>query len=356
MTNQPGTNQELHVIFGTGPVGLAVMDELLSRGKQVRLVNRSGRAAVPVGVQVVAGDATDATFTRQVCTAATVVYQCSNPPYTEWAERFPPLQAGVLAGATTAGAKLVSMENVYMYGSTGGKPLVESLPYAAQTRKGKVRAAMAEALLAAHQQGSVRVAIGRAGDFFGPRVRVSAMAERVFPAALAGKTVQLIGNPDLPHTFFVLAIAMPWLFGPLADAIFYSGLPTLLAIVLALPFEILVASPLLAALIVTAITGGKAGVKSLLRKFTQWRVGWGWYAVALLLPPAIALIAAYLNVLWGAPLPTLAIFGSASSLLFTFALRLINPWDGPLMEELGWRGFALTAIKVSQSVNGRCVL
>ena len=186
------------MIFGTGPVGLAVMDELLCRGKAVRLVNRSGRAAVPAGVEVVAGDAT---FTRQVCKGATVVYQCSNPPYTEWAERFPPLQAGGLAGATAAGAKLVAMENVYMYGATGGRPLVESLPYAAQTRKGKVRAAMAEALLQAHQQGDVRVVIGRAGDFFGPRVSVSAMGERVFPVALAGKRVQVLGNPDLPHTY-----------------------------------------------------------------------------------------------------------------------------------------------------------
>jgi nucleoside-diphosphate-sugar epimerase len=201
MTNQSTTNQELHVIFGTGPVGLAVMDELLRRGKVVRLVNRSGRATAPAGVQVVAGDATDVTFTRQVCTGAAVVYQCSNPPYTEWAERFPPLQAGILAGAAATGAKLVSMENVYMYGATGGKPVVESLPYAAQTRKGKVRAAMAEALLTAHQQGKVRVVIGRAADFFGPRVRVSAMGERVFPAALAGKAVQVLGNPDLPHSY-----------------------------------------------------------------------------------------------------------------------------------------------------------
>lgn len=201
MANQSGTNQEVHVIFGTGPVGLAVMDELLKRGKQVRLVNRSGRAAAPAGVQIVAGDAADSAFTRQVCADASVVYQCLNPPYTEWVERFPPLQAGVLAGASASGAKLVSMENVYMYGSTGGKPLVESLPYAAETRKGKVRAAMAEALLNAHQQGKVRAVIARAADFFGPRVKVSAMGERVFPAALAGKAVQVLGNPDLPHTY-----------------------------------------------------------------------------------------------------------------------------------------------------------
>ena len=149
--------------------------------------------------------------------------------------------------------------------------------------------------------------------------------------------------------FFILALGLPWLCAPLADAIFYSGLPTLLAIALALPFEVLVASPLLAALIVTAITTGKTGVKSLLHKFTQWRIGWGWYAVALLFPPALSLVAAYLNMLWGAPLPTLTIFGSGSSLLLAFALRLINPWDGPLMEELGWRGFALPHLQARYS-------
>ena len=41
MTNESNTNNELHVIFGTGPVGLAVMDELVTRGKRVRVVNRS---------------------------------------------------------------------------------------------------------------------------------------------------------------------------------------------------------------------------------------------------------------------------------------------------------------------------
>jgi hypothetical protein len=30
------TDNELHVVFGTGPVGLAVMDELVSKGKRGR--------------------------------------------------------------------------------------------------------------------------------------------------------------------------------------------------------------------------------------------------------------------------------------------------------------------------------
>ncbi len=194
---------DLHVIFGSGPVGLALMNELVSHGKAVRIVNRSGtlRQAAPSGVEVSRGDAIDPASTRALCQGAVVVYNCTNPPYTEWLAKFPPLQAGVLAGAVSAKAKLVVMENVYMYGPTGGRPITEDLPYAATTRKGKLRARMAEELLAVHAAGTLRIAIGRASDFFGPQAIQSSAGERMFAPALAGKTVQVLGNPDLPHTY-----------------------------------------------------------------------------------------------------------------------------------------------------------
>src|ERR687893_2140709 len=193
-----GDNGELHVVFGTGPVGLAVMDELLKKGKRVRMVNRGGRASVPEGVEVAGGDATDESFAREASEGASVVYFALNPPYTRWAELFPPLQAGVIAGAAAAGAKLVAVENLYMYGLTGGRPLSEDLPHAPNTRKGAVRAAMSEDLMGAHKSGKVRVAVGRASDFFGPRVLVSAAGEQVFGRAVEGKGAQLAGDPDKP--------------------------------------------------------------------------------------------------------------------------------------------------------------
>lgn len=137
--------------------------------------------------------------------------------------------------------------------------------------------------------------------------------------------------------FFLLALILPWIGDPLSDWI-YNG--TILSIVFALPVACLVASPLIAALVVTGVTEGKAGVKRLLGQFTRWRVGLRWYAVALLLPPAIYLGAIYVNGLLGAPVPGVAQLGTWSTLLMTFALRLVNPFDGPVMEELGWRGFA----------------
>src|SRR5215212_2872304 len=186
-------NGELHLIFGTGPVGLAVMDELVGKGKRVRMVNRSGGARVPEGVEVVGGDAADPTFTREASAGASVVYFALNPPYDKWPELFPPLQAGVLEGAASAGARLIAIENLYMYGLTGGRSLTEDLPYAPNTRKGTIRAMMSKELMEAHTSGRVQVAIGRASDFFGPRVIASAAGEQVFGRAVEGKSAQVAG-------------------------------------------------------------------------------------------------------------------------------------------------------------------
>ena len=191
---------KLHVVLGTGPLGRSVMAELVRRGETVRMVNRRGSLAeAPAGVEIVASDVYDPQAVRAVSAGAAVVYQCAQPGYTEWPAKFPPLLAAVIDGLTGGDAKLVIGENLYLYGEVNGK-LHEGLPYAAHTRKGKVRARMAETALAAHRAGKVRVAIGRGSDFFGPWVMGSSVGDRVFYPALAGKTAQLAGDLDAPHT------------------------------------------------------------------------------------------------------------------------------------------------------------
>jgi uncharacterized protein len=147
-------------------------------------------------------------------------------------------------------------------------------------------------------------------------------------------------------SFYILAFGLTWGAGWAADS-FYTG--STLSGLLVLPFLILSAGPLIGALVVTAVTGGKAGVLALLRKFIIWRVGWRWYAVALLLTPAIYLAAIYLNVWMGAPDPTAVLLAAVPGMLLAFALRLINPLDGPMKEELGWRGFALPYLQERHS-------
>ena len=191
---------KLHVVFGTGPLGMAVARRLTSQGKRVRLVNRSGRAAVPAGVEMAQADVTNHEEARRACAGASVVYNCTNAPYTQWPQIFPLLMAGVIEGAASAGAKLIVSDNLYMYGPVRG-PLTEDLPYAATGRKGITRARIAQMALDAHNAGRVRVAIGRASDFYGPGVLDSAMGQRVFENVLRGKPADLLGDIDAPHSY-----------------------------------------------------------------------------------------------------------------------------------------------------------
>lgn len=197
-----------NVIFGTGPLGLSVMDELLTRGRQVTLVNRHGRVGEPLpeGVTIVKGDATDPVSVAAVCAGADVTFQCAQPEYHEWPEKFPPITRGVVEGLarlyeTGTGPRLVMGDNLYMYGPSGGRPISEALPYTATDRKGKTRADMAIYVLDAHRSGRITATIGRASDFFGPRVEGSAVGALFFKPALTGKPVNVMGNPDLLHTY-----------------------------------------------------------------------------------------------------------------------------------------------------------
>ena len=188
----------LHVIFGAGPAGLATMEALQRRGLQVRMVTRSSKPALPAGVELLHGDASDPGFAIEASKGAAVVYQTLNAPYHQWAELFPALQRAVLAGARASGARLVTLENLYGYGAVD-VPMTEDLPLRPTSEKGKVRAAMTRELLDAASE--MEIAIARASDFFGPRVTESALGERAITPILAGRSAQVVGDPDRLHAF-----------------------------------------------------------------------------------------------------------------------------------------------------------
>ncbi len=193
-------SKDCHVVIGAGPVGSAVARVAAGRGHQVKTVTRSGIESTVPGVEAVRGDVTDPESALAVIENASVVYQAAQPAYTEWADKFQPLQAGVAAAAAAAGAVLVAVENLYMYGPVN-RPMSEDMPYSATTRKGAVRAAMSTELARLHAAGDLRATAGRASDFYGPGVRVSSLAQRVFPKVLAGKNASVLGDPDRLHTY-----------------------------------------------------------------------------------------------------------------------------------------------------------
>jgi nucleoside-diphosphate-sugar epimerase len=192
---------DLHVVFGTGPAGSTLAELLAAQGKRVRVINRSGKAALSPSIEGAAGDLLDPAQVRELSQGAAVIYHCANVHYAQQVALMPRFQQHIIDGAARASAKLVVLDTLYVYGRTQGLPMTEAMRFAATTRKGRMRAQLVETYLAAHRAGTVRLALGRAADFFGPQVLNSALGDRVFPAALAGKPVQLLGKIDLPHSY-----------------------------------------------------------------------------------------------------------------------------------------------------------
>ena len=161
--------------------------------------------------------------------------------------------------------------------------------------------------------------------------------QSVSASRIGGHTIATI------FLFFALAFLITWGTGMVVVFSTHSQLvnnvqPVAHPVPLAMPlaiFLVVVGSfgPALAALIVTALDTRRTGVRDLLRQFRRWRVGWIWFATALLGPALLALIALALSVAFG---------GTAPAHWFGFpAAREFAGWAfGPWGEELGWRGYA----------------
>lgn len=144
-----------NLIFGAGPLGLAVARRLVSSGTTVRMVNRSGKAPAPTGTEVVAADASDPHAARRACEGTTVVFHCATHSYGQWDKVLPPIMNGIIEGAAAAGARLVYGDNLYAYGPVDG-PIREDLPNRPVGPNTRARAEVATTLMKAHVAGKVR--------------------------------------------------------------------------------------------------------------------------------------------------------------------------------------------------------
>jgi nucleoside-diphosphate-sugar epimerase len=197
----------LVVVLGAGQIGTLLVDKLLARGARVRQVRRGagtplgrGASTPRPGLELLNGDLEDHDFARRALAGAEVVYHCLNARYDQWPAHLLPLTRGVLAGAAASGARLIMLDCLYMYGRPDG-PMREDTPVRPCSKKGELRARQSEEVLAAHARGDVRVAIARASDFFGPNVGNALLGDRFWPAALAGRPIEVMGDPDQPHSY-----------------------------------------------------------------------------------------------------------------------------------------------------------
>ena len=136
-------------------------------------------------------------------------------------------------------------------------------------------------------------------------------------------------------SFFVMAYAISWTYvivflvvWPLPDTI-VTDTPELLG-------------PVVAGFVMTAVVASRTGVRQLLGRFVLWRIGAVWYLVALVGVPALYFLSI---VLVPGGLASFRVPSLTMAALYPVLFFVVLVLDGPLLEEPGWRGFALPRLQ-----------
>lgn len=190
-----------HILLGAGgAITNPLASELLSQGESVKLVSRSGHTFP--GAEPARADLTRGAEVLEAVEQSSVVYLIAGLPYSTevWREEWPKVMQNTIAACSAKGAKLLFFDNVYMYGKVRG-PMNEDTPVAPCSRKGEIRARIADLLLSANGRGDLKALIARSADFYGPYARGSSVPMLLVIGRLAdGKKAQWLVNANARHS------------------------------------------------------------------------------------------------------------------------------------------------------------
>ena len=191
----------MHVILGAGgPVSNGLAHELLNAGQQVRLVSRR---PVSIGnAQWVKADLLNYGELSKAAEGAEIIYLCAGLKYDAkvWQAQWPAIMQHAIDVAKENEARLIFFDNVYMYGLVEGK-MVETTPYNPISKKGEVRAKVAEKLMGELKAGNLKGSIARAADFYGTDSGNSFVDMMVLGKYASKQSAQWIGDPKVLHNF-----------------------------------------------------------------------------------------------------------------------------------------------------------
>lgn len=156
---------KITVLGATGGIGQAIAKELVVQGHDVVGTTRGTDTGID-GVHTVSVDL-QTTVPSEATRGSDVVIMAAQPPYPQWVAEWPGMLDRALAGAESADAKFVFVDNLYMYAPATG-PLTPESPEHATTKKGALRRRLGQRVLDAHRSGQVRTTIGRFSDYYGP--------------------------------------------------------------------------------------------------------------------------------------------------------------------------------------------
>ncbi|MFT6972568.1 MAG: nucleoside-diphosphate-sugar epimerase [Roseivirga sp.] len=194
----------MQTILGAGgAIGVELAKVLPQYTKDIRLVSRNPKKVNPTD-QVMSANLLNLDDVMKAVDGSEVVYATVGFEYNAkvWAENWPKFINNVIKACETHKAKLVFFDNIYMYDPAYLDGMTEETPCSPASKKGAVRAQIADQIMTEVEAGRLTALIARSADFYGPGIdKTSMLNETVFKPFHLGKKANWMGSVDFKHSF-----------------------------------------------------------------------------------------------------------------------------------------------------------
>lgn len=188
------------ILGSTGVIGTELAKSLTQYTDKIRLVSRNPKSVNSTD-QLVIADLTNPEQVLNAVEGSDVVYLTAGLQYklNIWQTQWPIIMKNVISACKTHKAKLVFFDNVYAYGLVKGWMKEDTLVNPV-SKKGEVRAQIAQMIMNEVERGSLDAIIARAADFYGPNTPLSFATVTVFQNLNRGKKAQWFIDANKKHS------------------------------------------------------------------------------------------------------------------------------------------------------------
>lgn len=194
----------MQTILGSGgAIGIELAKALPSYTTRIRLVSRHPKKVNDTD-ELFAADLLNPAELEKAIQGSDVVYVTVGFPYSVavWKATWPRFIENVLNLCEAHGCKLVFFDNVYMYDKEHLNPMTEATPIRPPSKKGEIRAQIAQLILDRANDGRVKALIARSADFYGPSIQQTCvLTETVFKPLSKGQTANWFLSDSAKHSF-----------------------------------------------------------------------------------------------------------------------------------------------------------
>ena len=193
----------MQVILGAGgAIGNDLAKELLKYTGEIRLASRNPKK-INDNDELVKCDLTKPNEVDAAVKGCKVAYLAAGVPYRlrDWQEQWPLIMKNVIDACKKHKTRLVFFDNIYMYHPDKLNPMTEETEIKPSSKKGQIRARIAQMVLDEIRTRKLEALIARAADFYGPGITNSVFNEVVFKNLKAGKKANWFCSLNYLHNF-----------------------------------------------------------------------------------------------------------------------------------------------------------